>query len=67
MNIRNQQEVVTTPTQPQHNLNLVGFDTIIAVHTTTTPPHTTHTPGTLLPSNAASDQPLMLPKQQHQH
>ena len=36
---------------------------IIAVHTpTTTPP-----PGTLLPSNAASDQPLMLPKQQHQH
>ena len=53
---------VTTPTQPQHNLNLVGFDMIIAVHTTTTP----H-PGTLLPSNAASDQPLMLPKEQHQH
>ena len=53
---------VTTPTQPQHNLNLVGFDMIIAVHTTPPPP-----PGTLLPSNAASDQPLMLPKLQHQH
>jgi len=26
------------PTQPQHNLTLVGFDMIIAVHTTTTPP-----------------------------
>ena len=36
---------------------------IIAVHT----PPTTPPPGTLLPSNAASDQPLMLPKQQHQH
>ena len=33
---------------------------IIAVHTTI-PPHPPRTP-----SNAASDQPLMLPKQQHQ-
>ena len=49
---------VTTPTQPQHNLNLVGFDMIIAVYTTTPPPGT--------PSNAASDQPLILPKQQQQ-
>ena len=34
--------IVTTPTQPQHNLNLVGFDTIIAVHTTTTTTPPTH-------------------------
>ena len=35
---------------------------IIAVHTT---PH--HHLGTLLPLKAASDKPLMLPKQQHQY
>ena len=52
------------PNTTQPNLNLVGFDMIIAVHTTTPP---TTPPGTLLPSNAASDQPLMFPKQQHQH
>ena len=51
-----------TTTQPQPNLNLVGFDMIIAVHTTTTPP-----PVTLLPWKGASDQTLMLHKQQHQH
>ena len=28
-----------TKTQPQPNLNLVGFDMIIAVHTTTHLPH----------------------------
>ena len=61
--------IVTTPTQPQHNLNLtqlswVWHDYCCSPHPTTHP--TTH-PQTLLPSNAASDQPFILPKQQHEH
>ena len=49
-----------TTTQPKPNLNLVGFDMIITLHH---PPPTQ----TQLPSQGPSDQPLMLPKQQHQH
>ena len=58
------QKIVTAQTQPQHNLNLtqwVGMDMKMALHT-----HPTHHE-TQLPSQGASDQPLMLPKEQHQH
>ena len=57
--------IVTAPTQPQHNLNLtqrVGMDMKMALHTT----HPTHHE-TQHPSQGASDQPLMLAKQQNQH
>ena len=30
--------IVTTPTQPQHNLNWVWFDMKMGLHTTTPPP-----------------------------
>ena len=50
--------------QLQRQLNLtsteVGFDTKMTLHTT-------HPTQTQLPSQRASDQPLMLLKQQHQH
>ena len=50
---------VTTQTQPQQNINLtqlrwVWHDYCCSYHTTTAPP------GTLLPSQGASDQPFML-------
>ena len=54
--------------QPQINLNTTSTElgltwlSLFIPHHTTTPP-----PGTLIPSNAASDHPLMLPKHQHQH
>ena len=52
--------------QPQLNLNLVGFDVKMGLPTTHHPPPPPPTQ-TQLPSQGASDQPLMLPKQQHQH
>ena len=61
--------IVTTPTtastQPNLTSTEVGFDTKMTLHTThhLTPPPTQ----TQIPSQSASDQPLMLIKRQHQH
>ena len=52
----------STSTQPQLNSTELGLTRLLVFI-----PHHPTPPGTLLPSNAASDQPLMLPKQQHQH
>ena len=49
--------IVTAQTQPQHNFNLT-----LHTHHHPTPPHYQ----TQLPSQGASDQPLMLLKQQEQ-
>ena len=43
-------KVVTTPTQPQHNLNWVGFDVIMTLHTT----HPTHPNSTSITSSLKS-------------
>ena len=53
--------IVTTPPQSQHNIN---FDMKMGLHTTHPPHHPTQTQ---LPSQGASDRPLILPKQQHKH
>ena len=60
--------VVTTPNQPQLNSTELGL-TRKLVSTPTIPPQPPTPPPTQtqLPSPGASDQPLMLPKQQHQH